>query len=322
MPETSAPLITIGITCYNAAETIERAIKSACSQNWPNTEIIIVDDASTDNSPQIIKHLIKDLPHTLLITHSKNKGPAGARNTLINNAKGEFLAFFDDDDEAKPERIKTQYKRISAYEIDYPRDIIMCFASGIRIYPNGHHKKLNAPGSQDNKSIPRGNPMADRLLFYGGPDNLDYGFGPPTCALMARISSFKTAGGFDENFRRVEDVDLAVRVSLAGGHFIGCPEELFIQHATLGSDKAPAKNLQAEQQLAYKYKSYLLEKKKYHYALLWPKVRYHHFMREYSAMALAILNVMRYHPIKAPLQLLNTGLKRLWHEHKIRQTKT
>ena len=51
-----APLITIGITCFNAEETIEIALKSAFSQDWSNYEVIVVDDGSSDNSIEILKN--------------------------------------------------------------------------------------------------------------------------------------------------------------------------------------------------------------------------------------------------------------------------
>ena len=312
------PLITIGITCYNAADTIARAIDSAKVQDWANYEIVIVDDASTDNSIDVIRDLIKGLSKMRLIVHDENKGPAGARNTILENAIGEFLVFFDDDDESTPDRLHTQCTKIIEYETSRNETIIVCFASGKRRYNNKFTKELKAVGSHKNYKNPCGEDMADRLLFYGGSQEYFYGFGTPTCALMARVSMLKSIGGFDEDLRRVEDVDLAVRIALAGGHFIGCPEDLFLQHATDAADKAPIKNLEAEQQLARKYKEYLTKKRRYHYALLWPKVRYHHFMGERVAMALTILHVMKYHPVKVPMQLLNTGLKRLWHEHKIK----
>jgi len=321
MPEADDAFITIGITCYNAEGTITRAIKSAQKQDWPNYEIIIVDDASTDTSAKIVKDLIKNIKHAHLIVHPENKGPAGARNTILENAKGEFLAFFDDDDESTPDRLKAQYNKIIKYETAHKQNIVMCFASGTRRYNNGYEMDLEAVGSRGDASVPYGDAMADRLLFYGGSQDFFYGFGPPTCALMARVPTLKTVGGFDKSLRRVEDVDLAVRAALAGGHFIGCPEKLFLQHATQGGDKAPAKNLEAEQQLARRHIRYLTKKRRYHYALLWPKVRYHHFMHEYGAMGLAILHVMLYHPLKVPSQLLNTGLKRLQHEHKTKQKK-
>jgi len=85
------------------------------------------------------------------------------------------------------------------------------------------------------------------------------------------------AGGFDSNFRRVEDIDFAVRLALAGGHFIGSAEPIFIQYATESLDKAPEKNLEAELQLVEKHKDYLQSKNRYIYAKKWPLLRYHHF---------------------------------------------
>ena len=55
MVERKVPLITIGITCFNAENTIANAIKSALNQDWLNFEIIVVDDCSIDNSQNIIK---------------------------------------------------------------------------------------------------------------------------------------------------------------------------------------------------------------------------------------------------------------------------
>ena len=110
------PLITIGITAYNAQDTIERAIRSALAQNWENKEILIVDDSSTDKTRETIENVIKGHKSVRLIRHENNKGAAGARNTILKEAKGDFIAFFDDDDESLPERICTQYKTITEYE--------------------------------------------------------------------------------------------------------------------------------------------------------------------------------------------------------------
>ena len=98
-------LVTIGITCFNAEETIKRAIRSALGQDWQNIEILVVDDCSTDSSVEIITKAITNDSRARLIKHVKNCGPAGARNTILDQACGEFIAFFDDDDESMPGRI-------------------------------------------------------------------------------------------------------------------------------------------------------------------------------------------------------------------------
>lgn len=88
-------LVSVVIPCYNAEEYIEETIDSICCQSYKNTEIIIVDDGSTDQSVQIIKK--KDLDNVFVIKQS-NKGVSAARNKGVKKARGEFIVFFDADD--------------------------------------------------------------------------------------------------------------------------------------------------------------------------------------------------------------------------------
>lgn len=311
------PLITIGITAYCAQETIGRALRSAQAQDWANKEIVIVDDCSTDGTAQVVKEAIGQSNSARLIVHEHNKGAAGARNTILREAKGEFVVFFDDDDESLPERLKEQYERIVSYEKGTGAGVVLCYASGERLYPNGYRKILNAIGSQG--KIPQGPGMADRILFYGGERDCFYGSGTPTCSLMARKAVFEKAGGFDETFRRVEDLDFSVRCALMGGHFIGCPETLFIQHATEASDKSADKNLQAELQLAEKHRAYLERIDRYIYAREWPKIRASHFKKDYKTFFTTILPLLLKHPVDVTRHLYSTGPARLLHERKMRR---
>jgi len=310
----SYPLITIGMTCYNAKDTIERAIRSAMAQDWPHFEIVIVDDCSTDGSATVIQKITKDCSVARLVCHDANKGPAGARNTILAHAKGEFVAFFDDDDESLPERLTSQYQRLTFYESEADTKLVACYASGHRHYPNNYIMKIQAIGSSP--VVPYGPAMADYLLFYRKKSGWCYG-GTPTCSLMARHSTFETAGGFDENFRRVEDIDFAVRLALAGGHFVGCVESLFIQHSTTAGDKSPQMNLEAELKLVEKHKEHLLSVHYYSYARLWPYLRYYHFIGDYWRMGLTFLKLLPDHPIKAICHILDTGPRRLRHEYKM-----
>ncbi len=310
------PLITIGIACYNARDSIARAIQSALAQDWKNTEIIIVDDASHDNSPDLIMQAIKDVPHARLIGLTTNIGPGGVRARLLEEAKGEFIAFFDDDDVSAPNRLRTQYQRIIDFEIEKSTQRIACYASGERLYPNGYTLELKSIGSQ--LVEPHGKAMADRLLFYTNKKGWFYGTGTPTCSLMARRETLLEVGGFDPAQRRVEDVDFAIRLALQGGYFIGCPEKLFTQYATQGSDKSAENNKEAEIQLAEKYKEYLKSRYKYYYAKNWPLLRYYHFTGNRKAMVKVLLNLIIRHPFKTLSHLLTTGPKRLAHEKKMR----
>jgi len=311
------PLITIGMTCFNAQDTITRALESAFAQDWPNLDIIIVDDCSTDNSAAVVQQAIKDHENARLIMHKENAGPAGARQTVLDNTNGEFLAFFDDDDEALPERLATQYERIVSYECESGAPLVACYASGKRIYPNDYVLEMSAIGSKE--EVPKGEMIADYQLFYGKHPGVFYGAGTPTCSLMARTQTFKAAGGFDATFRRVEDVDFAISLGLAGGHFIGCPEMLFIQHATEGGDKSAKKNKDAEVQLAEKYKDYLKSVGRYEYAKNWPLIRYYHFKGQHGMMLWTLFKLFLRAPVKVTRHFFTTAPKRFLHERKMKK---
>ncbi len=310
-------LITIGIPCYNAQDTILRALKSAVSQDWDHKEILVVDDASSDQSIDVVQKFLKDHPDVRLIKHQGNLGPAAARQTVLENAKGSFIAFFDDDDESLPERLATQYKHICSYEEKTGETLIACYASGKRLYANGYEINMTAIGAKP--EVPHGAPVADKLLFFSGDSSFFYGSGTPTCSLMARKSTFEAVGGFDPNFRRVEDVDFAIRVALAGGHFIGCQDLLFIQYSTQAIDKTPEKNRDAEIQLAEKHKAYLKSVGRYTYAKKWPLLRYHHFKGQYFQMLFILLELFIRHPLKTTSHFMSTAPKRFWHERRMKK---
>jgi len=278
------PLVTVGIPCFNAEDTIERAIKCALNQDWDNTEIIIVDDGSTDESCKNISKVISHEKRAKLIMNNINQGPGAVRRQIVTEAQGEYIAFFDDDDESLSQRVTTQLNRLEEYERETGVSLLACYISGVRVYPNGYTKPLNAVGSIP--EIPKGSMMADYLLYYGRISGVHYGTGTPACALMAHKSTFDAVSSFDSLLRRLEDVDFAIKLGLAGGHFIGCQDRLLVQHATDAPDKSPEKNLEAEQAIATKYRDYLLTKGRYNYAHKWPLIRYYHFKNQYGLLLL------------------------------------
>src|ERR1043165_5680489 len=225
------PRITIGLTCFNAEQTIGRALMSALSQDWPDFEVVVVDDASSDASWKIVEECSVRDSRVKQIRHAVNLGPASARKTILDSATGSIVAFFDDDDEIFPERVRLQYETLREYEKASGTDLVACYASGMSRYPNGYELKMPAIGSQP--EVPKGETVTDYLLFNARKEGVFYGSGTPTCALMARLSTFRAVKGFDGTLRRVEDIDFAVRLAIAGGHFIGCPRQLFLQHATV-----------------------------------------------------------------------------------------
>lgn len=311
------PLVTIGLTCFNAGETIARAVASALAQDWPRIELVVVDDHSMDQSVEIVNNAIAGDSRARVVCHGRNAGPAGARNTVLAEAKGEFIAFFDDDDESFPRRISTQLETLQAYETRTGVTLAVCYAGGVRRYPNGYTQDLPAIGSRGDE-VPNGPGLADYLLFYRKRPDWFYGSGVPACALMARASTFAALDGFDVQLRRVQDVDLAIRLALKGGHFVGTEERLFVQYATDGSDKTPEKKLEGEQRLAEKSETYLRSISRYYYARHWPRLRYWHFKRRYGRFLLELLGLLLRHPIAVTVHLLSTGPQRLRHERRMR----
>jgi glycosyltransferase involved in cell wall biosynthesis len=312
-----APLVTIGLTCFNAHDTIARAISSVLAQEWLNTEVLIVDDASTDGSLACIRTAIGDDPRVRIIRHKYNTGPGGARNTILSNSRGEFVAFFDDDDESLPCRVSKQVATLTAYEQRTGARLIASYASGVRRYPNGYALNLPAIGSQGAEA-PNGPSVAEYLLLNRRRKGWFYGSGTPACALLARYTTFTEAGGFDANLRRVEDADFAIRLARLGGHFVGSKETLFIQYSTSAADKAPEKNLEAHLRLAAKNETYLNSIGRYYYARHWPKLRYWHMKRRYGRFLLELAKLCARHPLEAPAQLLTSGPRRLRHERRMR----
>lgn len=312
----AAPRITIGLTCFNAEKTIGRALQSALSQDWPDLEVVVVDDVSTDASWEIIKQFATSDLRIKLARHTVNGGPAAARNTILGSATGDIVAFFDDDDMSLPERVRMQYETMRAYEETSGARLIACYATGLRRYPNGYELRMPAIGSQ--AEVPRGETVADYLLFNDRKAGVFYGAGTPTCALMARLSTFWAVGGFDSSLRRVEDVDFAVRLALAGGHFIGCPQQLFVQHATVASDKTPGKNLEAELLLIEKHAEYLRRRGRYGYARDWFRIRFYHFNgQRLKFLAVLAVFLLRY-PVSGMRHLMRSLPGRWAHERSMR----
>ena len=310
------PCITVGLTCFNAEQTIGRALKSALSQDWPTLEVVVVDDASSDTSWKIVKEFSVRDSRVKPIRHAVNLGAAGARNTILNSAAGSIVAFFDDDDESVPERVRLQYETLREYEKASETDLIACYASGLRRYPNGYELHMPAIGSRP--EIPKGEAVADYLLFNARRNGVFYGSGTPTCALMARLSTFRAVGGFDHSLRRVEDADFAVRLSLAGGHVIGCPRQLYLQHSTVASDKTPSKNLEAELRLIEKHSGYLRGRNRYGYARDWFHIRYYHFSGQRPKFLAALVVFLLRHPVSGTGHILRTFPMRWAHERRMR----
>ncbi|MCR1808488.1 glycosyltransferase family 2 protein [Stenotrophomonas geniculata] len=111
-------LVSVVIPLYNTEKYIEETMQSILDQTYKNIEIVIVDDGSKDQSPSIVKNLAEKYLGQVKYVHQKNQGVSVARNTGIENASGEYIAFLDSDDLWHPTKIEKQVESMHKNEMD------------------------------------------------------------------------------------------------------------------------------------------------------------------------------------------------------------
>lgn len=112
------PLVSVIMPVYNAEDFLEQAIQSIIKQTYKNWELIIIDDASVDNSWKIITKFVKDFPekiHAIRLKKNLNKGGDACANIGIRQAKGKYIARMDADDVAHPRRLEKQVSFLQKY---------------------------------------------------------------------------------------------------------------------------------------------------------------------------------------------------------------
>ncbi len=199
------PIISVIIPAYNAARHIVSAVDSALAQTYPAVEIIVVDDGSADNTPDLLRPYRQARKITYM--RQENKGLAAARNTGIRASSGHYVALLDADDIFLPEKLARQ----AAYLDAHPE-------CGISYCGLWHF----------NDAAPEKMLMLDYAYYSGAgvfPALLKKNFINPLSVVMRR-SVFNTAGYFDESLRRSEDWDFWVRAAHAGIRFDYLPERL------------------------------------------------------------------------------------------------
>lgn len=110
MTHTHTPKVTVVITTYNRSGLLPRAVDSVLAQTYTDYEVIIVDDCSSDDTQDVIAGF--DDPRIRSFRHDRNMGQSAAQNTGILNAKGEYVAFLDDDDEYLPVNLEARVHRM------------------------------------------------------------------------------------------------------------------------------------------------------------------------------------------------------------------
>ena len=105
---TGSPTVSVIMPAYNVQAYLEDAIRSVMNQTFQDWELVVVDDTSTDNTPNILQALAKEEPRLVVERLAKNRGVGYCRNRALELAKSRFVAFLDSDDRWHPEKLSHQ----------------------------------------------------------------------------------------------------------------------------------------------------------------------------------------------------------------------
>ena len=191
------PLISAIIPTYNRADLVGDAIDSILAQTYPNVEIIVVDDGSTDNTQERLARY----GDRIRMIYQENAGPSAARNKGIAAANGEFISFLDSDDLWLPTKLERQVKLL--HEAGESAPCCLC----------------NIMMQWQDRSIPSfeiaGLKPHNEVGFWLNPEEiLATRFVLFNQGILIRRTALEAVGAFDQDLWLLEDSDLALRLSV------------------------------------------------------------------------------------------------------------
>lgn len=194
----SPPRISVIIPCYNAAPWIAETLRSVEAQALPESEVIVVDDGSTDESATIVR---RSCPQARLIQAPRG-GPSRARNLGLAQATGEFLQFLDADDLLAPGKLAAQRQVLEA--------------SGAEIaYGDWQSLHQTPTGWRPGRLVQRQLVTPELELFTD--------FWCPPAVYLFRRAVVEAVGGWNERLPIIQDARLAFDCALRGARFLYCP---------------------------------------------------------------------------------------------------
>ena len=182
------PLVSVIIPTYNRGWILKEAIDSVLAQDFADYELIVVDDGSSDNTPDVLDAY----GSAIRILRQSNRGVSAARNFGIRESSGGLIAFLDSDDLWLPQKLSRQVDFFAGHS-----RAMICqteerwIRNGSRVNPKKRHQKFSG------------------MIFER---SLELCLVSPS-AVMLRRSLFDTVGIFDESLPACEDYDLWLRVS-------------------------------------------------------------------------------------------------------------
>jgi glycosyltransferase involved in cell wall biosynthesis len=189
------PKVSVIIPTYNQSHCIERSLNSAQEQTFKDIEILVCDDASTDDTKDKIRAFQKEDTRVKLLCLNKNQGAGAARNIGLEAATGKYIAFLDSDDEWLPDKIFQQVKRLDSE----PEEVGVCFC-GAYIIKNGDSEKktIYKPDKSWEKDTYK-KMVLDKIFFL-------------TPTIFFRKSCLKKSGMMRAEMRRNQDAEFLLRI--------------------------------------------------------------------------------------------------------------
>ncbi|MCG2611005.1 glycosyltransferase [Flavobacterium sp. SM15] len=197
-----SPMVTVICLCYNHAEFVVETLNSVLNQSYPNVELIIADDCSTDNSVEVIENWLLNHPEILFIKNEKNLGNTKTFNKAFRHSKGDYLIDLAADDLLLSECIS---KQVNAFEVSDLDNLGIVYGNVANILEDNSFDSYYFPVDETKKvtgKIARGDIYLEVLT------------GEALCSVssMVKRSVFEKLGGYDENLA-YEDLDFWIRTS-------------------------------------------------------------------------------------------------------------
>jgi cellulose synthase/poly-beta-1,6-N-acetylglucosamine synthase-like glycosyltransferase len=186
------PLVTAVVPTHNRPELLARALASVSAQTWRNLQVIVVNDAGRDVSDVVTPHLTRAADR--YIRHETNRGLAAARNTALQAATGEFIAYLDDDDLWLPHHVETLAGALLA------QNRAMGYSSAWRVT-----YRREQGGYVEQSRLLVNEPWDRTRMILSN-------YIHPLC-FMHRRECMEKSGLFDESLSRLEDMELWIRMS-------------------------------------------------------------------------------------------------------------
>lgn len=194
-------LVSIGIPCYNASQWIAASVQSALDQSWPDKEVIVVDDGSTDGTIDVLRKF----GDAIRVEQAAHGGANRTRNLLLKAARGEWIQYLDADDYLRTEKIERQFAEAEAPELAH----VIYSPILLERWKDGQPLPLAA------EPIDSGADIYTQLLRWQLPQ---------TSGALWRKQTLEAIGGWDENPAQLcDEHDCYFRAIEAGCRFAFAP---------------------------------------------------------------------------------------------------